>query len=356
VFLLVSHISLSPLQVNYYIVAPTANHYAILLGADGAFGATLVGASSFSAMFGAVLYSLWYTRSSFRSALIFSAACPFVGNLLYALAISYKSLPLAIFGRVLVGFGSAEVVNRQLIAACVSFRYMTEASALFVAISAVGMSLGPLMAAILDMVSGRDTKVDIELPFFPAGGIIFNHVTSPGYIMACLWMLEMVALVVLFREPERINGILEPSSALTGFELEKNCDVEFVSDYGSTTILEVDPPKPPPTFETNSKPSGCWRTLSRELVKAKSLVFSNMALPLTLLLFGYVELVDEVLISSCSMVGHRYFSWHGSTAGLLIASLGALVLPAHFLVERASRSLDERAILKVCGSRLIIEF
>jgi hypothetical protein len=28
--------------VNYYIVTPTANHYAIKLGTDGAFGATLV--------------------------------------------------------------------------------------------------------------------------------------------------------------------------------------------------------------------------------------------------------------------------------------------------------------------------
>jgi hypothetical protein len=163
--------------VNYYIVAPTANRYAALLGVDGAFGATLVGASSMSAIFAAFLYSLWYTKSSFRSALIFSALCPVVGNLMYAVAISFHSMSLALLGRFLVGFGSAEVVNRQMISACVSFRYMTAASALFVAASAIGMSLGPLLAAILDINAGRDKGVDLKLPWMPAGGIIFNHVT-----------------------------------------------------------------------------------------------------------------------------------------------------------------------------------
>jgi hypothetical protein len=71
--------------VNYYIIAPTANRYARLLGTDGAFGATLIGMSSFSAIFAAFLYSVWYTRASFRSGLIFSALCPFVGNLMYSL-------------------------------------------------------------------------------------------------------------------------------------------------------------------------------------------------------------------------------------------------------------------------------
>lgn len=71
--------------VNYYIIAPTANHYASLLGTSGAFGASLIGMSSFSAIFAALVYSVWYMKSSFRSGLIFSAACPLLGNLMYSL-------------------------------------------------------------------------------------------------------------------------------------------------------------------------------------------------------------------------------------------------------------------------------
>jgi len=103
-------------------------------------------ASSFAALFSAFLYSVWYTHFSFRSALIFSAFCALVGNSLYALAITYKSMKLALLGRVLCGFGSAEVVNRQMISDCVSVQSMTRACAFFVTASALGMSIGPLLA------------------------------------------------------------------------------------------------------------------------------------------------------------------------------------------------------------------
>ena len=103
-------------------------------------------ASSFAALFSAFLYSVWYTRFSFRSTLIFSAICPLLGNLLYSCAITYKSMKLALFGRVLCGFGSAEVANRQLVSDCVSVQSMTRACAFFVTASALGMSIGPLIA------------------------------------------------------------------------------------------------------------------------------------------------------------------------------------------------------------------
>ena len=142
VSLVINFISTLLYTINYYIVAPNANHYSVLLGHDGAYGATLIGASSFAALFAAFLYSLWYTKSTFKSALMFSSIMPLIGNLLYGMAISYNSLGMALFGRILCGFGSAEVVNRQLISACVSYERMTRASALFVGAGASGMSLG----------------------------------------------------------------------------------------------------------------------------------------------------------------------------------------------------------------------
>ena len=57
-------------------------------------------------------------------------------------------MKMAFIGRILCGFGSAEVVNRQLISACVSYQTMTKASALFVSVSAAGMSIGPLIGEI----------------------------------------------------------------------------------------------------------------------------------------------------------------------------------------------------------------
>lgn len=307
--------------VNYYIISPTANHYARQLGSDGAYGATLVGGSSFTAIFAAFIYSFWYTRHTFKSALFFSSFCPVVGNLLYSLAISFDhhKMSVAMAGRLLVGFSSAEVVNRMIISTCVSFQSMTQASALFVSASAVGMSIGPLLAAILDITSGRDTDVDLQLGRL---GIVFNNTTSPGFLMAFLWATEMMAVFLFFREPDRIKTMSN----------ESRKDASNSPEVGDNS-REVESA---PLFST------AWS----EVKTVSALISNNPALPITLLLFAYIELVDEVLISSCSMVVRRYFGWHGSTAGFLIASLGALVLPSHFVVERASRYYEERSIMK----------
>jgi len=74
-------------------------------------------------------------------------------------------MKLALIGRVLCGFGSAEVINRQLISACVSYQHMTRASAIFVS------------------TGGRDIDVDIRFPLPGAplsGGIVLDHCTDPG--------------------------------------------------------------------------------------------------------------------------------------------------------------------------------
>ncbi|KAL7520878.1 hypothetical protein ACHAWX_005574 [Stephanocyclus meneghinianus] len=318
--------------VNYYIIAPTANHYAILLGQDGAYGATLIGAASFSAIFAAFFYSVWYTRSTFWTALAFSALCPLFGNLLYSVAITYDSMKLALLGRLLCGMGSAECVNRQLISACVSYQTMTKASALFVSVSAAGMSIGPLIAAILDMSAGRDEKIDVQihLPGSPEGsGLVFDHVTMPGFLMAFLWGMQVLAVFFLFDEPERINS----SEGGQDTQSERNNGIE-IAQYGSISSSHEEQ-------ENISKRSSMGDTMA--LLR---IILSNMAFPVTLYLFACIELSGEVLISSCSMIVRRYFHWHGSRAGFIIASLGALVLPAHFIVERASRSYSERQILK----------
>jgi hypothetical protein len=328
--------------VNYYIIAPTANHYAMALGLDGAFGASLIGASSLSAFFAAFLFSLWYTKSTFKSALICSAISPVVGNLLYALAISCNSMSMAVVGRILVGFGSAEVVNRQLISSCVSFEGMTKASALFVTADAIGMSIGPLIAGILAILSRRDMDVDLNMPFLPAGGIIYNNITSPGFFMSVLWLIELLALVCFFREPDRTNGsdTLSDWSSAENEDFENGDKVDSEDDelpldkagYGSVSSDENGFDRKP------------WFLLA-DLKYTAELVFKNAGFPLVVLLFGYIEMTCEVLISSCSMVIRRYFGWHGSVAGFMIASLGALVLPAHFVVEKASHYYSERQIL-----------
>jgi hypothetical protein len=225
-----------------------------------------------------------------------------------------------------------------LISACVSFDNLTRASVLFVIADAAGMSIGPMLAAILDTFSGRDIDVNLSLPFLPAGGLIYNNVTSPGYIMSVLWFIELMALVFLFQEPARLNDD-EDSSGIANSHRESSDDNRPVENGDGTTPLQRKG-----YGSIVSQDSSLAQSESVSIIK---LIFKNPALPLTIVLFGYIEMTCEILISSCSMVVRRYFGWHGNRAGLLLACLGALVLPAHFVVEKASHYYSERGILFV---------
>ena len=284
------------------------------------------------------------------------------------IAISYKSMHMALAGRVLCGFGSAEVVNRQLISACVSFSKMTRASALFVAFSAMGMSVGPLMAGILENVFGTDMQVDIPVAFLPAGGIIINHMTSPALVLSIAWFVLFLAICLFFFEPDRINGSSghgrgDKSALHTSSNGNSQHEhVDKSTTYGSTTSLKelddgVDEEKTRLLKSDKGKPHILpEKTFRDQVIAIHKLVFANAALPVTLYIFAFIELVDEVLISSCSMVVHRYFGWNGSVAGFLIASLGSLVLPADFFVERMSHVHSERKIMKVCQCQKAVEW
>mmetsp|Transcript_119 Transcript_119/g.132 ORF Transcript_119/g.132 Transcript_119/m.132 type:complete len:924 (+) Transcript_119:41-2812(+) len=359
--------------INYYIVSPTANRYALQLGADEDFGATLIGMSSVAAIIAAFLYSFWYTNASFKSALIFSTICPLVGNVIYAMAIPHHSVGIALYGRFLCGFGSAEVINRQLISTCVSLKQITRASALFVASGFLGMSIGPLIAGILDTTIGNDAEVKIPLPF-DKGGLVLNSMTSPGFFMASLWLIQLIGLIFFFHEPDRINGSsvggnddkdesiwvdtdkmdvedsnygsFSGSQRLSQRSLSRTLSTNSMLSMYSERDYEEDI-NPGPDVEPN-------HTFLGEVISTCSLVLSKPGLIVTLLLYCYIELADEVLISSCSMIVHRYFGWSASGAGFLIASLGALVLPAMFLTEIVSHTVTERKIMKVSICMIII--
>ena len=355
---------------NYYIISPTANSYAELCGEDSSYSGALIGASSISAFFGAFLYSVWSTKGTYKSALLFSAVMPLLGNLLYAYAITPQSIQVAYMGRLLVGFGSCEVCNRGFITQTVSLRNMTSACARFVAASAIGMSFGPLVAGILDEVSGRDTNVDI--PIF--GGLMVNHVTAPAWFMAAVWTIQIGCCWFLFVEPEQRRhtggggggGILDEVGIEQGLNKSQNIDVmgkgmrSSTGDeadkegllssnnqrgYGSTINIGGGDT----SYLYFDKTNATFLTKLRHQVKlTHHLVFSNIAFPVMLLLFASIEIADEVLINSVGLITHRYFRWHGSTAGFFVASLGVFVLPANFIIEQFTRLYDDRQIIRFC--------
>ena len=64
-------------------------------------------------------------------------------------------------------------------------------------------------------------------------GVVLDHVTMPGFIMAFLWGVQLISVILVFKEPERINDIREI--------IDKNKhDVEN-ANYGSVADSNADP-------------------------------------------------------------------------------------------------------------------
>jgi hypothetical protein len=165
---------------------------------------------------------------------------------------------------------------------------MTRACALFVTASAVGMSIGPLLAGILDAVAGRDTDVDLAIPGMPAGGIIYNHVSSPGFVMAVLWLMEILAILFIFREPDRINGSGFQSSRSKNNSSPDNSasllgkGVETTS-YGTEPITTDQGDK---DVDDQASKRSFWKRATDETVMVYRLIFDNPALPVSCMSFS----------------------------------------------------------------------
>ena len=99
---------------------------------------------------------------SYKRALLFASVCCCAGNLVYALALPCGSLKMVLFGRLLTGFGSARVINRRYIADYYSLEDRTIGMSQFVSSSAIGMAVGPALAAALSIVAPSDVHPEDE--------------------------------------------------------------------------------------------------------------------------------------------------------------------------------------------------
>ncbi|OEL32692.1 SPX domain-containing membrane protein [Dichanthelium oligosanthes] len=90
-------------MVNTYIIVPTADDYAVSLGAAATVCGIIIGSMAVAQVFSSVYFSAWSNKSYFRP-LVFSSIMLFLGNLLYALAYDLNSIIVLLIGRLLCGY------------------------------------------------------------------------------------------------------------------------------------------------------------------------------------------------------------------------------------------------------------
>lgn len=342
-----------------------------------------------------------HSNYAFKLPLVVSSLLQLSGNVLYGAALGYKSLPMLLLGRFLGGAGTAEAVNRRYIADVIPPSERTGASVAFVTASALGMSAGPALAAVL-------FPIDFQVGRFP----IINS-TAPAWLMVILWAVFLVIMALCFREPthrhrntksELLHNHktgkkeIAPESFATSAQMDEEralCENErshLIShdskgDYGglrvpSASVEEQVGPKDPPTYfmspsstatsavsifhDRELRPSSYLPKLRHPLAKIHPillLVWRNKPLMLTLAVYFLIEIADEIILSSAGLIATSYFNWSISHVGAFMAALGLLVLPANYLVgEFSEHGYEDRTIIvtsqaiTIMGLLLIISY
>ncbi|KAI9916894.1 hypothetical protein PsorP6_017801 [Peronosclerospora sorghi] len=302
---------------NYYIVAPSSSKYAAKLGAEASMSGVIVGMTPVASLASAVLYS-WWANHSYKGSLSFATLCLILGNLLYGLALSYDSVAMALTGRMLNGFGGARAINRRYIADNYSREERTQASALFVTSSALGMAAGPALAAGLHY-----------LPEYTFRGINITTETSPGWIMFALWIIYLIALLIWFEEPDR----LERERFLVHRRSMLERGMGNSSILAVTAKMEEATPLNLPVSPVTDSPS--------------TLCSLRHNVPVIAALFIYItlKLVVECLITASSTIAMYHFKWESAKNGMYLAALGLLMFPTNMVVGWMSFRYEDREMI-----------
>jgi MFS family permease len=310
-----------------YAVLPTAGLYAESLGSSKGMSGVLIGAAPLAGIFSSVYFSSM-SSAGFKRPLVLASALCLAGNLMYSLAASFGSLDLAMAGRLIIGLGGARAINRRYISDCAPHPQLVQRSAEFVTASALGMSLGPAMAAVVN-----------RLPPAVVFGLYFDHRTNGGWAMVLLWAAFLAALIRYFEElPRRpVPDLTPPPPALSSLDTLESGQAPLLTaeeggraGYGAVPAVEEARRLTRPG-DVRSRASS---SPLRDLLSNKVVLFG-------LFVYFVIKFLCELMVSSSALVLPYFFDWSESSVGAFVATIGLLMFPANIGVSFVSLRLEE---------------
>jgi Na+/melibiose symporter-like transporter len=193
---------------------------------------------------------------------------------------------------------------------------------------------------------------------FPVGNTYWTPVTSPGWVMMCLWSIFLILVVLFFQEPDRSH--LYENVKDTNGEVEKDEDDEDDEDKAAelvptttTTISEDEQREHQPLLpHYGSGDSELSISVSNEPIKGgvgekeeEPPLWKNAAVMNSLWLYFVLKLVLEMLLSSTPTVTKYYFEWQSKTTGLFMMIMALLMFPANLIVARLSQHYEDRELI-----------
>eukprot|EP00522_Entomoneis_paludosa_P001098 CAMPEP_0172466868 /NCGR_PEP_ID=MMETSP1065-20121228/57300_1 /TAXON_ID=265537 /ORGANISM="Amphiprora paludosa, Strain CCMP125" /LENGTH=1447 /DNA_ID=CAMNT_0013223813 /DNA_START=92 /DNA_END=4435 /DNA_ORIENTATION=- len=367
-------------QMNYYVAHATTNTFVASSGASYAYSSLIIGAPNLSALIVAVVHGFLVSGDQashssnratvdvglVRTHLILSGLAGLFGNIVHGVALDKESLWMAVLGRFLIGFSSAEILHRQLVQATIPSQVVS-ATAKVVLYRVSGTVAGLCLGILAELLPLKINSIGVR------------SIQSTSWVMMLLWIIYIVRLLVQFR-PKAPLLLLGKSSQNTAEKSEvlEDMDGDFgnessdsdhigtprsfwsasrlstenflsygggekVANNGDLWNSESAPLKLSASKELRKRGSRVTRTFGQRLRK---LLSYHVAIPTLLFIVFYVNFASEMFFTATPLVTHHYFNWGGPRAGALLVLLTSLILPVNFFCETVARRYEERTILK----------
>ncbi|KAN0138492.1 MFS general substrate transporter [Lactarius tabidus] len=176
------------LQTTFFITVSSGTKYAEYLGGSSKFSGLVTGIPA--VVSGIALIPLVRSDGGkYKFALHLSCATALLGSVLYALAYQVHFLYLILMGRIVMGVSFTQYLYVKRYCSdprIVGVRRRTTLAGWLVVGQSTGFTVGPFLGGLLYKVG--------------FGSSVFNGYTSPGWIMAVLWLIFWVLVAVLFED------------------------------------------------------------------------------------------------------------------------------------------------------------
>lgn len=396
-------------SASCYAIAPTVHEYTTLVQAPDAFAGLLLAASPLASLGSRYAMSEWCRRArvGFKPPVILGGALCCAGNLLYCVAprlvFAKLQLPLALCARIAVGAsGGADAVNRRYIGtADLPPSDRGAAAARYVASDALGVALGPLLAAVCaDAVGGSPRNRGME------GNRAM--LTMPSLVLAAAWGVHALFVALLWREgkvtSDPDNAALAPPVTqddpilATGSHSSVNDSMTAISPIPHTTDVQAETgndtavsvpastsgpplsprpgPWPPPARgiqistlqqrQLNVQPLYGAVAATEEddfdiLDSSRRVACSDFfmlsaasQLQSALARLFASGVVHEILLASSAFVSDEVFGWSPRISGLMLCGLRLAALASTRQAEDLTERIDERLLSIAAGTGTLL--
>jgi hypothetical protein len=367
------------LQMNIYIIIPSAFSSALSMGQGFIASLMLIGSSAVGAMFSLLVqsYIISYARNDNFIAIdissyvvnvfFFISLIGLVGNGIFSYATSKHYYLLAIAGRLLAGTTFCEPITLFVVSSSTAITRRSAAAVYLKASSAFGMILGLFVGSII-----YTAPFTVILDGFE---IYINCETIYGLILCGLWTLILGSVINLcFIIPQRGKDSSDRNTnSVNGSKIQSNVDSPGSSD---TPYNEEDPEGPSKEvapfrklhrltedsgntidhFDRRHIPeSGSnVRNFISNWNRAFKMTFRSTSLPVCFLLLFFSSAITEMILNSLCLTMSHHFGWSYRLSGLCLTALSVLIILSNALVYYWTEYSEERVLMKVSGSLSMI--